>query len=101
MISDLEQVSVKQEVLLIVSGDHGFRLLKSSPDDSRTVPWLAWRVGSHDGQVVKQPISTVHTAALIEDFLNNKVSNQDEISAWWQGKPVLPRLTVAPKNDND
>lgn len=101
LVAELSIVSPHQDVLLIVSSDHGFRALKKTPTDTRTVPWLAWRVGSRDRHALAQPISTVHTAALIEDFLNFKVNSQAEIAAWWAGKPVLPRLPVAPQHDHN
>lgn len=101
VIDSLQLVGAEQDVLLIVSGDHGFRMFKDRPDESRPVPWIAWRVGADAPQGITAPISTVHTAALIEQFLNNKVDSQSEIAQWWQGKQVLPRLALSPKNHDD
>lgn len=94
IIKALERISADQDVLLIVSGDHGFRAVMKTPDEPRPVPWIAWRVGARDGQTIVAPISTVHTAALIEDFLGGKVSSQSGIAGWWRDKPVLPRLAI-------
>ncbi|MEO7497271.1 MAG: sulfatase-like hydrolase/transferase [Massilia sp.] len=101
IIAQLRNVSREQDVLLIVSGDHGFRLMKQRPDENRPVPWLAWRVGAVDGQRIAAPISTVHTAALIDQFLNNKIDTQSDLAHWWAGRLVLPRLAVSPKNHDD
>lgn len=98
IVKQLEDVSANQEVLLIVSGDHGFRAIMKSPDEARPVPWIAWRVGASDGEEIATTISTVHTAALIEDFLAGKVTSQTEIARWWHNKPIFPRLTTKVSN---
>lgn len=111
ILQNLKQLSTQQEILLVVSSDHGFRTAKKSPDEARPVPWLAWRVNGQGGNQVEQteqagqavvyPISTVHTAALIEDFLYGNVNSQSQIAEWWQNKPVLARLTAPQTHVDD
>lgn len=78
----------RKDFLLLVSSDHWLRL--NSPDKPRPVPFMAWRVNESQGILMSEPISTVHSADLVDDFLNGKITSQKEICLWWQGKPVFP-----------
>ncbi len=93
IIKELKGISSNQDVLLIVSSDHGLRRVMKNPDEPRPVPWIAWRIGAHDGQSIITPLSTVHTAALIKDFVDGKLNSQSDIAKWWRGKPVFAPWT--------
>ena len=77
-----------QDLLLLLSSDHWHRM--SSLTVARRVPFLAWHVGENAAATIPMPISTLHTGALILDFLNGKVTTQAEIGRWWHDKPVFP-----------
>jgi hypothetical protein len=84
-----------QEVLLIVSSDHWFRL--DSQTEPQPVPFIAWKPGESTAATISKPISTVHTASLVLDFIDGKVDSHADIVAWWQDKPVYPTFTKAYK----
>ncbi|MEJ1963934.1 MAG: hypothetical protein WDO56_21255 [Gammaproteobacteria bacterium] len=74
-----------QDTLLIVSSDHWER--RASQRQARPIPFIAWHVGERQGVRLTEPISTIHTAALVEDFLAGRVATQAEIANWWSNKP--------------
>lgn len=84
----LEKGGRREPAVLVVSSDHWWRGV--SPTIERPIPLLIWIVGNKDGRVIDQPISTVHTGKLILDFLWGRVSTQDEIAHWWDGRRVYP-----------
>jgi hypothetical protein len=88
--SVLAQRARYQDILVIVSSDHWHRI--NSPLIAKRIPWIAWHVGETDGISLNAPISTVHTAALIESFLDGKLNQQAQIAQWWSGKPFYPPL---------
>ena len=77
-----------QELLLVLSSDHWHRL--SSLSAARPIPFFAWHVGETAPVLLTQPISTLHTADLIVDFLDGKITTHAQIARWWQGKPLFP-----------
>lgn len=87
IIDTLEPMAKDQEILLIVSSDHWFRLESQAV---KPIPFIAWKMGERQGNIISQPISTVHTAELALDFLRGKISSQIDISNWWKNKPVYP-----------
>lgn len=87
IIRNLEANAKNQDTLLIVSSDHWLRTHSKRP---ASVPFLAWRVGAHTGQVVHRPLSTVHSAELALDFLNGEITSQPEIA------DRLRRATLSP-----
>ena len=89
-LAQLQKRAEAQDLLLIVSSDHWLRI--DSPSTPRTIPWIAWHVGESTGATITVPISTVHTAELVTDFLAGRIRHQDDIVAWWQGKAFYPTL---------
>jgi Sulfatase len=89
-VDTLQRRSARQDILLIVSADHWWRML--SPNGVQRIPWIAWHVGESEGSALQIPISTVHTADLVLDFLQGSVDNQAQIVPWWGGKSVYPPL---------
>lgn len=77
-----------QELLLVLSSDHWHRM--NSLTTARRIPFLAWHVSESEPVSMPQPISTLHTADLIVDFLEGKITTHAEIARWWQGKPLIP-----------
>lgn len=93
----VRQEAARNNLLLIVSTDHWLRNRWYRPrqdESSRRVPFLVWRVGDSDGIVVAKPFSTVHTAAMILEFLNGKIDSQREIAEWLSRQPVFPSYIV-------
>lgn len=98
IIRNLVQQIPRQEVLLVVSTDHWFRnrwYQADKPEASRPVLFIAWKVGETKGYVLSQPVSTVHTADMILDYLNGKLNSQADIAGWWADQPVDPSF-IAP-----
>lgn len=98
IITQLSGLQARHELLLVVSTDHWFRtqwFSQPEPDSSRPIPLMVWRVGDREGYPLTQPVSSVHTAAMILDFLDGKIDTQAEIAAWWQRQPVIPAF-IAP-----
>jgi hypothetical protein len=89
-VAILQQRAARQEILLIVSADHWWR--SQSPTTIQRVPWIAWHVGESDGSVLDTPISTVHTADLVLDFLQGHIDTQAQIASWWSDKSFYPPL---------
>jgi hypothetical protein len=89
-VASLEQHSNTSDILLIISSDHWFRA--ASPRMVQRIPWIAWHVGEAQHTDLKLPINTVHTADLVVDFLNQRVTNQVDIAKWWAGKSFYPPL---------
>jgi hypothetical protein len=91
IIKDLEKQASRHELLLVVSSDHWLRRMWFRPNESevsRPIPFIAWKVGDTGGIVLSQPLSTVHTAAMIIDYLNGTIGSQTDIANWWVSQPV-------------
>jgi hypothetical protein len=89
-VASVTQHSSTSDILLIISTDHWLRA--NSPTVAQRIPWIAWHVGEAQHTELKLPINTVHTADLVVDFLNQRVSNQADIAKWWAGKSFYPPL---------
>lgn len=76
----------RTDALLIVSADHWYRPF--SQTKSLRVPFIVWHVGEEQGVRMPQQLTTLHTGALIADFLSGHVSTQSEIAKWWDDKPA-------------
>jgi hypothetical protein len=99
IVQELQQQASRHELLLVVSSDHWLRnrwYRASEPETSRPIPLIVWRVGESTGYVLSQPVSTVHTAAMILDYLNGNLSTQEDIARWWANQPVYPSF-IAPE----
>jgi hypothetical protein len=95
---DLQRQSSRHELLLVVSSDHWLRnrwYRANVPEVSRRIPLIIWKVGDTNGYVLSQQLSTVHTAAMILDYLNGSLTTQAEIAQWWASQPVYPSF-IAP-----
>lgn len=93
ILRELEKQPATREVLLIVSTDHWLRnrwYRPSTPEVSRPIPLLIWKVGDTQGTELEEPVSTIHTAAMILDYLSGEVSTQADIVSWWQRQVVFP-----------
>jgi hypothetical protein len=90
VVATLQRRAPQQDILLIVSADHWYRM--DSPSTAQRIPWIAWHVGESDGAVLDTPISTVHTADLVLDFLRGRIDSQAQIVPWWRAKSFYPPL---------
>jgi hypothetical protein len=98
IVQDLQQQASRHELLLVVSSDHWLRnrwYRANAPETTRPVPLIVWKVGDADGYVMSQPLSTIHTAAMILDYLNGNLSTEADIAQWWEKQPVYPSF-IAP-----
>lgn len=84
------------DTLLIVSADHWFRAI--SPQTARPVPYLLWHVGHAQGLRLQTPVSTVHTAALVEQVLAGRLAADPlSLAAWLREQPVwMPWIPQEP-----
>jgi hypothetical protein len=97
VIAELQRQEARHELLLVVSTDHWFRNIWFQPrvkETSRSVPFMAWRVGETEGESMNEPVSTVNTAAMIEDFLQGGIDSQASIAEWWARQRSYPSLIV-------
>jgi len=90
VVATLERRAQQQDILLIVSADHWFRMV--SPTSVQRIPWIAWHVGESEGAALDTRISTVHTADLVLDFLQGRIDSQAQIVPWWRDKTFYPPL---------
>jgi hypothetical protein len=100
IIEDLSKQVSSHEILLVVSTDHWLRngwYRPSVQDTSQPVPLIMWMVGETSGFVLNQPLSTVHTAAMILDYLHGNLRSQADIAKWWSTKPFYPSY-IAPSS---
>jgi len=98
IMETLQQQASRHDILLVVSTDHWLRnafYQANVPEASRPVPLIMWRVGETDSIELSQPVSTVHTAALILSFLQGSVSTQADMAQWWAGQTTSPAF-IAP-----
>jgi len=79
-----------QDILLIVSSDHWFRI--NSSQTPLRIPWIAWHVNETKGESIAERISTINTGRLIQSFLAGEIDNQSQIAKWWQDQPNYPTL---------
>jgi len=89
-VSTLQRRASQQDILLVVSADHWYRL--GSPTVPQRIPWIAWHVGESEGATLDTRISTVHTADLALDFLQGRIHSQTQILPWWRDKSFYPPL---------
>jgi hypothetical protein len=89
-MSIIQARAKRQDILLIVSSDHWFRI--ESPLTMQRIPWLAWHVGESDGRALGSRINTVHTADLVLAFLQGHIGDQAQIVDWWRDQPFYPTL---------
>jgi hypothetical protein len=97
-MSELKTTSARSDVLLVVSTDHWLRKRSYQVNDaesSRPIPLLMWKVGQTEGIVISRPVSTFHTASMILDYLDGRVSTQADIANWWEHQTVYPSF-IAP-----
>jgi len=97
IVSGLRLAAARHELLLVVSTDHWLRNFwyrPTVPETSRPVTLMMWRVGDTNGIVLSQPVSTVHTGALILSFLNGEITTQDQIASWWSNRQVFPSFVL-------
>jgi hypothetical protein len=98
IVQTLRAQSSRHDLLLVVSTDHWLRnrwYRANEPEVSRPVPLMMWKVGDANGIALSQPLSSVHTAAMILDYLNGQIDSQADIARWWAGQPVYPSF-IAP-----
>lgn len=98
-LSELQQHVSQHDTLLVVSTDHWLRnrwYRPGYPDESRRVPFIVWKVGDTSGHVVAQPVSTIHTAAMIMEYLNGNLESQEDIARWLSGQPYIPSYIAPP-----
>jgi len=104
IVESLEAKSRSQDILLIVSSDHWLRTKFLTARLSRDqikwefgndlaevhkIPLFIRRMRETSEYVISKPISTIHTARLIEDFLAGTVTDHASIAAWWLDKPYV------------
>lgn len=104
IVQSLEAQSHSQDILLIVSSDHWLRTKLHSKDMSpdqfkwefgndsaevHRIPLLIRRMREKSQYEILQPISTVHTTRLIEDFIAGRVTDHASIATWWLDKPYV------------
>lgn len=89
-IAALRQRAADEDILLVLSADHWHRI--DSPLEPRRIPWIVWHVGDAPGKAISTRINSVHTEALILDFLNARLNTQDQIPGWWSEQAVSPTL---------
>jgi len=89
-ITALRQRAAREDILLVLSADHWHRI--DSPLVPRRIPWIAWHVGDAPDRPITTRINSVHTEALILDFLGGRINNQDQLAGWWKQQAVAPTL---------
>lgn len=100
IVERLEVRSRSQDVLLIVSSDHWLRADQQTmgPDEFvkelgndhtvvHKIPLLIRRMRETSRYVITKPVSTIHTAQLIDDFLAGRVIDHAGMAEWWLDKP--------------
>jgi len=93
IMTQLEQESAHREIVLVVSTDHWLRnrwYRANVSETSRRVPLMVWKVGDSKGVFVSKPVSTIHTAAMILEYLDGTLNTQAEIARWWEQQTVHP-----------
>ncbi len=114
VVQNLKKHSQAQDVLLVVSSDHWLRMelhaANLPPDqferefgqdttESNKIPFFARRIREASPHSIQQPINTVYTAHLIEDFIAGKVADHAGIVNWWKDKPFhLPVIAGEDKS---
>jgi hypothetical protein len=97
VVAELQRQVVRHQLLLIVSGDHWLRnrwYRANEPEQSKPVPFIAWIVGDTKGTQISQRISTIHTAAMILEYLDGELSTQAEIANWLVSQEFYPTFIV-------
>jgi len=104
IVKNLEAQVQSRDTLLIVSSDHWLRTkymesilspgqteleLGVNSTETHTIPLLIRHMSETSGQVISQPISTIYTQQLIEDFLDGKLSDHANIATWWQNRAFV------------
>jgi len=104
IVTQLEGHANSQDILLIVSSDHWLRTKLMSEDMSpdlfkweygngktevQRIPLLIRRIQEKSEYIIKEPLSTIHTTLLIEDFLGGRIREHANIARWWLNKPYV------------
>lgn len=106
IVKALDGASSDPPVLLIISSDHWLRThlyvanmsreqaileIGENQKEDHRVP-LIMRIFGESGRkiVMDRPVSTVHTAKFIEDYLAGKIKDHSEIAAWWESQIFHP-----------
>ncbi len=93
IMAQLQKDSAHREIVLVVSTDHWLRnrwYRANVSETSRRVPLMVWKVGDSTGVLVSKPVSTIHTAAMILEYLDGTLNTQAEIARWWEQQTVHP-----------
>jgi len=97
IVKTMEQRGRAYDQLLVVSSDHWLRNMwyrANVPESSQRIPLIVWKVGERNGQVISEPVSTVHTSQMVLDFIDGRFGSQEEIAVWWRNKTVYPTYIV-------
>lgn len=100
IMEKLEKQGSGRETLLVVSTDHWLRTVWYAPtqrESSHPIPFIVWKVGDLQGAVIREPLSTIHTAAMVLDYLNGSISTQDDVVRWWSRQKTFPSF-IAPRS---
>lgn len=113
VVENLEKHSQSQDILLVVSSDHWVRMGLHAADlpadqferefghdttEVHRIPFFARRIREGSPYSIPQPINTVHTTHLIEDFIAGKVADHAGIVEWWKDKPFYPPMITGEDN---
>ncbi len=97
IVKAVEERGGTYDQLLVVSTDHWLRNMwyrANVPESSQRIPLIVWKVGERNGQIISEPVSTVHTSQMVLDFIDGRLGTQEEIAGWWRSKPVYPTFIV-------
>ena len=95
ILEKLKINSISQEILLIVSSDHGVRSeIKYRAQQARKVPLIINIKNSTYSYTINKKISSFHTKKLIEKFLKKEINDSHEIIKLFNNSKFVPTTNL-------
>jgi len=95
ILEKLKINSIKQEILLIVSSDHGVRSeIKYRAQQAAKIPLIINIRNNNNNYTINKKISTFHTKELIQKFLTKEINDSFEIIKLFNDSKFVPTTNL-------
>lgn len=96
--SQIEKLQNINELMIIITSDHGFRYKEEYKGEARKVPFIIKLTSDNNALTSNRNISTFNTKILIDAFFDNKIKNHQDIVNFFNKtkfvKPIIKKRKI-------
>ena len=96
--SQIEKLQNINELMIIITSDHGFRYKEEYKGEARKVPFIIKLTSDNNELTSNRNISTFNTKILIDAFFDNKIKNHQDIVNFFNKtkfvKPIMKKRKI-------